>query len=79
MSETNFDRAVINLGEKCDRVLTTLDKISNSLNKVYDYIRDSAARKIQRGCHNWLYSPICKDGTIGIVPRLGWKKIENIK
>jgi hypothetical protein len=23
--------------------------------------RNIAIRKIQRGCHNWLYSPICRD------------------
>ena len=30
---------------------------------------------IQKGCHNWLYSPKCKDNTISIVPRLSWKQI----
>ena len=24
--------------------------------------------KIQRACHNWLYSPKCKDGSIGLIP-----------
>lgn len=40
---------------------------------VYKYLtKDEAARIIQKGCHNWLYKPKCKDGTIGIVPRLGY-------
>ena len=25
---------------------------------------------IQRGCHNWIWKPLCNDGTIGIRPRL---------
>lgn len=29
-------------------------------------IQNDAARVIQRGLHNWLYSPVCKDGTLGI-------------
>ena len=32
--------------------------------------RDQAARKIQKACDNWLFKPKCRDGTIGIVPRL---------
>ena len=41
---------------------------------------DYAARIIQKGCHNWLYAPVCKDETIGIVPRLGIKamKVEGL-
>jgi hypothetical protein len=27
---------------------------------------NAAATIIQRGCHNWLYSPVCKDSTPGI-------------
>jgi hypothetical protein len=25
---------------------------------------------IQRGCHNWIWKPLCNDGTVGIRPRL---------
>jgi hypothetical protein len=25
---------------------------------------------IQKGCHNWIWKPLCNDGTIGIRPRL---------
>lgn len=28
---------------------------------------------LQRACHRWFYSPICKDNSIGIVPRIGMK------
>lgn len=42
--------------------------------KLYRYLtKEQAARIIQKGCHNWLYKPNCKDNTIGIVPRLGFK------
>jgi hypothetical protein len=37
---------------------------------------------IQRGCHNWLYKGICKDGTLGINVKIGLDMIEksdNIK
>jgi hypothetical protein len=36
--------------------------------------KSAATRLIMEGCHNWLYKPVCKDGTIGIVPRLQMKK-----
>ena len=39
------------------------------------YKRNKAARIIQNGCHNWLWKPICKDSSIGIVPRLMLKKL----
>jgi hypothetical protein len=32
--------------------------------------RKAAARKIVEGCHAWVWKPLCKDGTIGIRPRL---------
>lgn len=35
------------------------------------------AIKIQRGCQNWLWKPICKDGKPGINIQLGWKHINN--
>ncbi len=34
---------------------------------------EKAARIIQNGCHNWLWKPVCKDGTLGINVRLGMK------
>lgn len=40
--------------------------------------RSNAVRIIQQGCHNWLYSPKCRDGTIGIVPRLSLKNLNLI-
>jgi hypothetical protein len=30
-------------------------------------IHTEAAIKIQRACHNWLWAPKCKDGTIGLM------------
>jgi len=32
--------------------------------------RKVAARKISRAAHNWVWKPKCKDGTMGIRPRL---------
>jgi ankyrin repeat protein len=46
----------------------------NQVLKTWNY----AAKVIQRGCHNWLYSPMCRDNTIGIVPRLEWQKIQSL-
>jgi hypothetical protein len=37
--------------------------------------RRVAARKITRGCHAWIWKPMCKDGTIGIRPRLDMRDI----
>ena len=39
-------------------------------------IRNKAASIIQKGCENWLWKPICNDGTIGIIPLLEYKKIQ---
>ena len=38
--------------------------------------QDVAARIIQKGCYNWLFKPVCKDGTTGIFPRLSWRKLQ---
>ena len=38
------------------------------------YKRNKSAHIIQNGCHNWLYKPYCRDGTIGLVPILGMKR-----
>lgn len=35
--------------------------------------RNKAARIIQAGCENWLYKPICRDNTMGIVLKIGLK------
>ena len=32
--------------------------------------RKYAAKVITDACHNWIWKPLCKDGTIGIRPRL---------
>ena len=42
----------------------------------YRYIYKNVVRIIQQGCHNWLYKPLCKDGTTGIVIKLGYEKIQ---
>lgn len=45
---------------------------------VMQYLRyNIAITKIQRACENWLFKPICDDGTIGIVPRLSLQCISN--
>lgn len=46
---------------------------ASKIARVYKYHyerRNSSALKIQRGCHNWIWNPLCKDGSIGIRPRL---------
>lgn len=40
------------------------------------FAENYAALFIQKQCHNWLWSPRCKDGSPGINLRLGWKSIE---
>jgi hypothetical protein len=42
-------------------------------------IRHKAALIIQQGMHNWLWKPVCKDGTFGINLRLGLKMIQDMK
>lgn len=37
----------------------------------------NAIKLIQRNCENWLWKPVCKDGTEGINARISWKKIKN--
>ena len=36
--------------------------------------RNKSAKIIQKGCHNWLWKPICNDGTHGVHCRIGLKK-----
>jgi hypothetical protein len=31
---------------------------------------------LTRACHNWVYKPICKDKTLGIIPRLMAKRMQ---
>ena len=38
--------------------------------KVRYRIKNKYAQVIQNGCHNWIWKPLCKDGTIGIRPRI---------
>ena len=40
--------------------------------------KSEAVIKIQRGCHDWLWKPILKDGQHGINPRLLIKKLNLI-
>ena len=42
-----------------------------------NFAKNTAAILIGKACHNWIYSPRCHDGTIGIVPRLLIKKYNN--
>ena len=39
------------------------------------YKRNDAARTIQKHCHNWLWSPKCKDGSTCINIRLSLKEL----
>ena len=38
--------------------------------------KTKAAKTIQKACHNWLYSPICKDNTYCISLRIGWNQYQ---
>ena len=38
-----------------------------------------AANIIQRGCHNWLWKPICNDGTLGINCRISIKELNMLR
>jgi hypothetical protein len=46
--------------------------------KIYTKNKNKAAKIIQHAMHNWLWKPICKDGTIGINLRLGLKMIKEM-
>lgn len=53
-------------------------KAARSIQRAYlrHYTRRKvAARKIVEGCHNWVWKPMCKDGTIGIRPRLDLEEL----
>lgn len=41
--------------------------------------KQKAARIIQRGLYNWLWKPICKDGTYGINLRIGFQMLSKIQ
>ena len=45
--------------KKCSRTITN-----------YKKRQKEAATVITQGCHNWIWKPLCNDGTIGIRPRL---------
>ena len=54
-------------------------EINDELIKKVKVLQENrAARIIQNGCHNWLYNPKCRDGTIGIVPNLSLKNLNII-
>jgi len=56
-----------------------------NMKKIYPYAQEykeyvlltkkKAALVITKGCHNWVWKPRCKDGTIGIRPRLDMKEL----
>ena len=52
--------------------------ISQLIDNVHLMIENYAALIIQRGCHNWLWKPICKDGSLGINCRLSIRQL-NLK
>lgn len=60
-----------------------LDRAGYMMKKVCEEICEKVAekraiersvRKIQEGCHNWLWKPECKDGSVGVNVRLGWEE-----
>lgn len=38
---------------------------------------EKSAKIIQRGCYNWLWKPVCKDGKPGINVKIGYKQFLN--
>lgn len=46
--------------------------------KIYDQEDILKIQKIQKNCERWLWIPICKDGSVGINPRLIVNKLENL-
>lgn len=73
----NIQEMIFNVLYKKDYEI--LVSIQIKFRKKLQIRRNKAARIIQKGCHNWLYAPICKDGTIGINCRLGWAFLFNIR
>ncbi|KAJ3382203.1 hypothetical protein HDU92_004887, partial [Lobulomyces angularis] len=47
----------------------SLKRVQKRLKMRYSAIR-RAAKVIHAGCFNWIWKPICNDGSIGIRPRL---------
>lgn len=47
--------------------------------EVIGFIQSRAARIIQKACENWLWKPVCNDGTPGIQPRLLMKHAETLQ
>jgi hypothetical protein len=81
----NWDYLSNNPSIKFSDVLENIDKpwnwyylSRNPFNGEKEEKQDRSARIIQKGCYNWLYNVKCKDGTVGIVPRLGWNKIQSL-
>ena len=33
---------------------------------------------IKNGLHNYLWAPKCKDGTVGLIPRIAWRNIQKL-
>ena len=50
---------------------------SNTFSKIIEYEKqNNAALIIQKGCHNWLWKPKCKDNTIGINVRNSLRELQ---
>lgn len=45
---------------------------------VFEFIQSHYARVIQKGCQNWLWKPVCKDGKPGIHPKLLMDHVNSI-
>ena len=53
----------------------TIKSLFKEITELKNQVQELATSFIQKGCHNWLYKPECKDGTYGIVPRIGMKNL----
>ncbi|GAO50496.1 hypothetical protein SAICODRAFT_25783 [Saitoella complicata NRRL Y-17804] len=62
--------------EFLDRRLYSTFLISSPAVLQQELERDSAALRIQKGCHSWLYAPVCKDGEHSIMVREGLRELK---
>lgn len=47
--------------------------------KYYIFTKKAKALNIiKNGLHNYLWAPKCKDGTIGLIPRIAWRNIQKL-
>lgn len=63
---------------KLEMFMTHISSKKKIIDFVTDRLHDQCARVIQKGCENWLWKPVCKDGKIGIHPRILLNHVANL-